>query len=369
VRIPPSASQPPARGYGAVAEARDTTASARALAVYRWAILPAVRRELRRWEGVAESMPDGLLRGQALAALREKGSNVEATAVFATLAPRPNRSAAVRASVALQVAVDYLDALGERPSPDPLRGGLALHMALVDALSPQTPPGDWYRLHPQREDGGYLLALVTECRSAVCELPSAAGVLPVAGRAAARCGEGQSRTHAAAQGEVSGLEAWARQLECTNGYLWWEVAAAASSSVAAHALIAAAADPETTAEEAELIDAAYFPPIGALTVLLDDLVDLAQDAEAGAHNYMAYYRDSTQAAARLALISSAARAATERLRRAPGHAAILAGVCGYYLSAPTARSSYAAPIRSRLIDCLGFPTRAILAFMRLSRRG
>ena len=61
--------------------------------------------------------------------------------------------------------------------------------------------------------------------------------------------------------------------------------------MAVHALIAAAADPRTTAEEAELIDAAYFPPIGALTVLLDDLVDRDDDREAGQHNYLSYFAE------------------------------------------------------------------------------
>ncbi|HET6999104.1 MAG TPA: DUF2600 family protein [Solirubrobacterales bacterium] len=63
-------------------------------------------------------------------------------------------------------------------------------------------------------------------------------------------------------------------------------------------MIAAAADPATSAAEAELIDAAYFPSIGALTVLLDDLIDRNEDLAADAHNYIAYYRDSEEAANR-----------------------------------------------------------------------
>ena len=139
--------------------------------------------------------------------------------------------------------------------------------------------------------------------------PRTAAALPVARRAAGRCGEGQSHTHAAALGEVEGLKAWASGLESPAGYSWWEVAAGASSSVGAHALIAAAADPGTTAEEAALIDAAYFPPIGALTVLLDDLIDLDEDRAAGAHNYMAYYQSNLDAAERLASITRRAGAA------------------------------------------------------------
>ena len=98
------------------APGRDGVAVVSALAVYRARIVPRVRRELRRWRGVAESIPDPGLRDQALTALDEKGLNVEATAVFATLAPRRTRPAAIRAMVALQVAIDYLDTLGEQLS-------------------------------------------------------------------------------------------------------------------------------------------------------------------------------------------------------------------------------------------------------------
>jgi tetraprenyl-beta-curcumene synthase len=348
--------------------ARDVIAVGTALGVYRRSIVPRVRRELRRWEGVADAIPDPILRGHALAALREKGLNAEATAVFATLTPRASRDAAVRSMAAFQVAVDYLDSLGEQPAPDPLENGLQLHRALIDALSPGAPAADWYRLHPQGEDGGYLQTLVTACQETVLSLPSHAIALPLARRAAGRCGEGQSYTHATARGDVEGLEAWASRLEQPAGYLWWEVAAGASSSVAAHALIAAAADPGTTAEEAALIDAAYFPPIGALTVLLDDLIDLDDDVTSGAHNYTTYYTSNLAAADRLALITSRARAAAAKLRHGRRHAAILAGVAGFYLSTPGAATSYAAPIRSRIVESLGFAVRPILITRRLSRR-
>lgn len=348
--------------------ARDVIAVGTALGVYRWSIVPRVRRELRGWERVADAIPNPTLRGHALAALREKGLNAEATAVFATLTPRASRDAAVRSMTAFQVAVDYLDTLGEQPAPDPLANGLQLHQALSDALSPGAPAAEWYRLHPQREDGDYLQTLVTACQETVLSLPSHATALPLARRAAGRCGEGQSYTHATARGDIEGLEAWASRQECPAGYLWWEIAAGASSSVAAHALIAAAAVPRTTAEEAALIDAAYFPPIGALTVLLDDLIDLDEDLSAGAHNYMTYFASNLVAADRLALITSRARAAATKLRHGRRHAAILAGVAGFYLSAPGATTSYAAPIRRRIIESLGFAVRPILATMRLSSR-
>ena len=131
-----------------------------ALVAYERRILPLVREELERWEAFAVAMPDPVLRAAALSGLREKRRNVEATAVFAILAPRARRSAALRAMTALQIAIDYLDSLGEAPVDDPLANGLALHRAIGDAVSPGAPTGDWYRHHPRREDGGYLASLV-----------------------------------------------------------------------------------------------------------------------------------------------------------------------------------------------------------------
>ena len=350
---------------------REAVAVARALAVYRGAVVPRVRAGLRHWESVAAGIPDPVLRSHALAALREKGLNVEATAVFAILAPRRTRPAAVAAMTALQVAVDYLDTLGEQPSAELLANGLALHGALLDALSPGAPVGDWYRLNPQRDDGGYLAALVTTCREAVATLPAADAVLPAVRQAARRCGEGQSHTHAAEGtiGSVAGegpaeLESWASGLKAPAGYTWWELAAGASSSVAAHALIAAAADARTTPADAETIDAAYFPPIGALTVLLDDLVDRDEDLATGAHNYTVYYRDGEEAATRLALLAGRARSATVPLRDRGRHRAILAGVAGFYLAAPGERHGYREPATEALLRALGPSVRLIAAFMR-----
>jgi tetraprenyl-beta-curcumene synthase len=352
-----------------MASTLEGVAMVSALATYQRAVVPRVRGELRRWEGEAEAIPSPALRQAALAALREKGQNAEATAVFAILAPRSRRASALRAMTALQTAIDYLDTIGEQPSARPLENGLALHRALIEAVSPNAAPSDWYRLHPEDEDGGYLATLVSACQGELAALPATATVQATLQRAAQRCGEGQSHTHATSLEGAGRLEAWVEEAGSRPGYLWWEVAAGASSSAAAHALIAAAADERTDAEAAELVDAAYFPPIGALTVLLDDLVDLTQDAETGEHNYMTYYASGDVAAGRLELIVNRGKAATAALRRRRRHAAILAGVVGFYLSSPAARDDFAAPIRVRLLESFGLSLRLVLATMRARRRG
>jgi tetraprenyl-beta-curcumene synthase len=334
------------------------------LGVYEARVLPAARRELDRWRRQAASIPDPALRAAAISALNEKAANVEATAVLATLAPRAARGAALRAGVALQVAVDFLDSLGEQAGPDALRDGLQLHGALAAALTPGAPPGDWYRHHPTADDGGYLDRLVLACQEAVASLPSGDSVLPAARRAAIRCGEGQAHTHVAAGEGESRLEGWARHQPAPEGFRWWEVAAGASSSVAAHALIALAGERDASVGEAEAVDAAYFPAIGALTVLLDDLVDREADEVAGEHNYLRYYADEAEAERRLAATAEEARSRTGQLRHSSRHRAILAGVVAFYLGSAEGDAPVEAATRRRLLAASGPTARPLAALLR-----
>lgn len=301
---------------------REIGAAASALGAFLTTVLPRARRELRRWEPLPS----------------EKAMNAEAVAVLATLAPRQARPAVIRAITRLQVVIDLRDVAEEQGSDQ-----------VLDA-------------HPlQRLESGW--------RKEVATLPAYPAVSPLLDRAVERCEEGQRQTHSAAAGDAAALRRRALELGGPSDYSWWEIAAGASSSVAAHALIAAAADPATTGETAALIDAAYHPPVGALTVFLDDLVDREEDRAAGDHNYLDYYTSAAEAAERLALIAGRAE---ELLWRLPGdsrHRAILAGVAGFYLSSATTETPFARPIRERLLEALGPGARLLTAFMRVRRLG
>jgi tetraprenyl-beta-curcumene synthase len=322
-----------------VASARQIGAALSALGAYL-ALLPLVRRELRRWRRQAAAIGDPALREHALAALAEKSMNVEAVAVFATLAPLRTRSRALCGIVALQVAIDYLDTL-EEASP-------------ADGAAP--------------EDGGYLARLRSRWMEEVTALPVGPALLPPIRGAVERCEEGQRRTHAAEHGDRAALERWAEELPAPPGYRWWELTAGASSSVAAHALIAAAAAAGTTGSQAAAIDAAYNPSIGALTVLLDALVDRDRDTGAGNHNYTLYYDGAGEAAERFARIAADALLAVAALPHRSRHGAILAGVAGFYLSDPGAGAPFARPSATALQRSLGFSSRLIRTAMTVLRR-
>jgi tetraprenyl-beta-curcumene synthase len=339
--------------------------AAAALALLRanarfWAtVFPTVRRELQRWEQRAQAIPDPVLRRQALGKLREERFNTEVAATLATLVAPRRRQAAVTAIVALEVMYDYLDGLSEEAVAQPLADGGALYGAFADAFAPAGPLGDHYRHHPCSDDGGYLAQLAMTCRHALWSLPAARAAAPAAAAALQRCGEAQTRTHAVAQLGPGQLRAWASAQPEAAALRWWEVASGATASVlAAHALIAAAADPATTPAEAERIAAAYLLT-GALTTLLDSLVDGELDAATGAHAYVAYYHDEREAAERLAALARQAVSAACGLPRAPHHLMTVAGAVAFYLSAPAA----AGELRPLLTPAL-----AIFALWRVAKR-
>jgi hypothetical protein len=331
---------------------------------YRALLLPVVRAELAIWTAEAATIPDPDLRAAALQSVTGK-SNPEATAVFGILAPRVSRRRVVAASVALQVAIDFLDTLDETEVADPLGAGRRSHRVLAFALTPGGAASDW--LDRGGSDGGYLERLGRRCQAAVAGLPGGAA-LPRARAAAERCGEGQSRTHAAAAGgSADELRLWAESLPGAAGYRWWEVAAGASSSVAAHSLIALAGWEETTAAEAEAVDAAYQPAVGALTVLLDDLLDREADAAAGEHSYLDYCPDPAALAERLDALAGAARAALGGLRLPGRHLAILAGVLAWYLAEPEAERRLGLAGSTRVLAAAGPSAPPLARLLRWQR--
>jgi tetraprenyl-beta-curcumene synthase len=339
-----------------------------AIAANYWLLVaPLVRRELRAWESCAGAIPDPTLRRHALDKLRDERLNAEAAAAFGTLAPRAHRASVVRLTVAFQVMVDYLDTLSEQPVDNPVRNGRRLHLALVASLDPNGDVVDYYRHHPQSEDGGYLEALVTTCRTSLQMLPSGAAVTPFAHRAAIRASEAQSRAHAVERAGSAQLRTWSLAQARDETFEWWELAAGATAPLSLHALFAAAADPRTNLEKADDIEGAYFPPICALSTLLDSLVDYSRDGTESEHSFVAYYPSNVAAADRLGAVTRHALNAARGLPRGSRHAVIVTGIAGYYLSANQANSDFAQPVTQAVISGVGPIFPPILAMIRLRR--
>ncbi|MGA8364671.1 MAG: DUF2600 family protein [Solirubrobacteraceae bacterium] len=332
---------------------------------YWLGLFPRVCSERRRRRARALEIPDPLLRRVAIESQRKWG-NVEGAAAFAAFAPRRHRGAAARAMMCFQAAYNYLDMLGEQSSSDPAANGRTLHRALLVALDPgEESHIDYYAHCPQREDGGYLREIVDSCRAALAQLPSYAPVAPAALNAAKRIVEFQSCNTGERQGDLRALERWARAATPPGSDLcWWEVAAAGGSSLCVYALIALAAEPELDPRTVAAVTDAYFPWIGALHSLLDNLVDATEDRATGQHSLIASYASSQEAAVRMRLLAERSLGVAATLAGGRAHTLILAAMASFYLSTPEASAAQALPVTRAVLDTLDGPARMAMVVFR-----
>ncbi len=340
---------------------------------YWLGVFPRVCLERRRRRARASRIPDALLRRTALDAQRKWG-NVEGAAAFAAFVPSRQRAAAARAMTCFQAAYNYLDMLGEQPCANPAANGRRLHSALLVALDPDARHLDYYEHSSQREDGGYLREILDACRAALVTLPSYSALAPAALRAAERIVEFQSCNTGELRGDLAALERWARaETPPGEDLRWWETAAAGGSSLGVYALIALAAEPtfERSFDAVTAVQDAYFPWIGALHSLLDNLVDVAEDRATGQHNLIGLYASPREAAARMGRLTERSLHAARALPDARGHTLVLAAMASFYLSTPEAATPAALPVARAVLEALDGPADlAMLVFRaRLRLRG
>jgi tetraprenyl-beta-curcumene synthase len=334
---------------------------------YWLGVFPRVCAERRRRETRAQEIPDQLLRQVVVDALHKWG-NIEGASAFAAFVPRRRRSAAVRAMACFQAAYNYLDMLTELPNTDPTANGRLLHRALLVALDPGADHLDYYAHHHLHEDGGYLAETVDSCRAALAQLPSYAAVAPAALRAAERIVAFQSCNTGEVQGDYLALERWARaHTPSGSGLRWWETAASGGSSLCVYALIAAAAEADVDPAEVAAIEGAYFPWIGGLHSLLDNLIDKAEDYATGQRSLIGCYASPLDAATRMGFL---AEHSMDAARALPGrrHELVLAAMASFYLSTVEARAPEATPVTSAVLDALGEPAALSMLVFR-SRMG
>jgi tetraprenyl-beta-curcumene synthase len=343
-----------------------------------WGI-PTVAQEVAAWRARAQAIPDPTLRADALCALGSKRFNPEGAALFAVLCPGRDPNL-VRLLVAFQVLLDYLDSATERPVPNQMAGGRQLHLALVEALDLEASVSNYYACHPWKEDGGYVRALVSTCRTCCERLPSYSRVMPFARRAAKRCGvQGLNHISDPVLRERT-LREWAeREFGGGRDHLaseppgdrlplgWWELTAAASSTLGIHALLALAADPACSERDVREVDAAYMPWICAASTMLDSYVDQAEDLVSGGHSYVAHYASSGRAVGRVRELVWRSVHEARRLRDGPRHALIVAGMAAMYLSSDDARTPAMRSTTASFVNAGGSLTKLLLPILRLWR--
>jgi tetraprenyl-beta-curcumene synthase len=312
-------------------------------------------------------MPHGPLRDDALSALRHKRGQSEGAALFSVL-PRARNRSYLRLLVAYQTIWDYLDSVSERGASVGVSNGRRLHLALVDALDPAAPMRDYYRYSPWRDDGGYLHTLVQTCRECCSQLPSYDRVRGLVLRDAARAEVLALNHEPDPQARTSALKAWAaREFPHASAAAWYEITGAASAGLATFALLALACEASYSDHEIVRTHAAYYPWVSAAACMLDSYVDQVEDAAAGDHSYIAYYRGPEAAVTQIRRLLRHSLRELRSLPHGETHVLIACSMAALYLSKDSARTSTMREPTTRIADAGGSLTCSLLPLLRLWR--
>jgi tetraprenyl-beta-curcumene synthase len=307
------------------------------------------------------------LRKAALDAILTKRDILEGAVAFAVLAPPGTQRVVVRAITTFELAFDYLDTLMEMPNPDPIANTYRLGQALLAVFQPGLAHATYYEHHSCGDDAGYLVRLVDTCRATIEELPSYAVIAGAANHALAQIVRYQSLNHRTSCSSDDAFAAWASAQSAPGlGLHWWETGAAVGSQLVVLALITSAADPTTKPERVAAIERAYFPWIGALSTLLDSVVDQQADRAEDQQSLVDHYRSPQIAAERMRMITLKAVDAISELPDAEHHRLILAAMAAFFHSTPQAATPEVGAVTRAVFEAMG--TRAIPAFLLLRAR-
>ncbi|MFF2090403.1 tetraprenyl-beta-curcumene synthase family protein [Paenibacillus sp. NPDC058174] len=305
--------------------------------VYKY-ILPEVENELSKLRAMAERIPDGELRTQALDSLAGKKFHCQGGAVYAC-ANLEQRHILIPLIVALQTISDYLDNLCDRSTsldPDDFR---LLHQSMLDAVDPAAEPKDYYALRKEKDDGGYLRHLVLVCQRNVALLPSYGSVQRVVSELVGLYSDLQVYKHIRKDLRETELLAWWHEHESRYPHLRWnEFAAATGSTLGMFMLFLAASGDGLSASDADSIRRIYFPHVCSLHILLDYLIDQEEDKAGGDLNFCNYYESSSLLVDRIGWIASKAREDVQQLPAPRFHRLVIEGLLALYLSDPKVKT-------------------------------
>ncbi len=294
--------------------------------------LRAVAKEVDAWQRQAVRIPDARIRSDALGALVRKRPHLDGAALLWILPRRRNRHL-LRLLVTYELILEFLDNMNERAAHAGLANGCQLHLALIEALQPDTPMSDYYRHHPWRDDGGYLRMLVQACREHCQCLISYPRVRQLAIREASRAqvlalnhDPDPDRRDAALRGWVE------REFPGERPSNWFELSGAATAPLTIHMLLALAAEPICSDQEISDACQVYFPGLSLIATMLDSYVDQAQDIESDCHSYIGHYPTPELATQRICELIRRSIDEARRLRNGHRHVVVAACMIAMYLS-------------------------------------
>ncbi|MCR6545464.1 tetraprenyl-beta-curcumene synthase family protein [Dehalobacterium formicoaceticum] len=295
-------------------------------------IFPLVHHALSRWEEYGAKIPDPVLKTQALASLKNKKFHCQGGSIYA-LYPKADQARMVSFIVAFQTISDYLDNLCDRTGCEDERSFRQLHLAMKEALEPDLPLSDYYLYYPYQSDGGYLKALVQECRRCLTFFPSYGLAAKEVQFLVSLYTDLQSLKHLGRDIREERLKQWAGPyLKDYPQLSPWEFSAATGSTLGVFMLVAWASQEQRETKEIGEIITVYFPFISALHILLDYFIDQREDLVEGDLNFVSYYEGAEETAERLCYFLKESLVRTSRMRYPIFQDTVVKGLLALYLS-------------------------------------
>jgi len=326
----------------------------------------AASRELRAWRERAAFIPDAPTHADALHAITYKRDNVEGASLFSILPKRQDKRL-LKLLVAYQVMWDFLDNVSERGAFAGEANGRQLHRALVEALDPEAAISDYYRYHPWKDDGGYLVALVQSCQCICAGLPSYQGVRHLMLPAVERCAIQSLNHEPEPSRRDAALKEWAEREFSDKHMLDWFELTAAASAFTPHVLFALAVEPRCEQHEVLAVYSTYFPWIALAIAMLDSYLDQADDAANKNHSYISHYASEAVALERLAAIIRRVVRHAASLPNGRRHSVLVEGIVVWHLSAKNVNTPTTREKTHTLAQAGGSLTRLLLPIAHVWR--
>lgn len=302
--------------------------------VYR-EVLPAIHKRLAYWKQRAEQIPNEELRRQALASIAGKQFHCEGGGIYALLAPLSKRDDVYDFIVAYQTISDYLDNLCDRSISVDGHNFRQLHRSMQDAIIGSRSTDNYYLYQEDQEDGGYLLELVQVCQQSLAKLPGLTNLQQAMLKLCSLYCDLQVYKHIVVEKRLEALIDWWREYQYDYPDLaWYEFAAATGSTLGIFYFTALAAQNQSTVNYRAIASKppAYFPYVQGLHILLDYLIDQAEDIEGKDLNFCFYYQNEAVKRERLTYIYQQARTQVSALPEAAFHLMVMDGLLGMYLA-------------------------------------
>ena len=297
-------------------------------------ILPRVHRYLKGWTEKAGKIPDPELRRQAIMSIEAKTFHCEGGAVLGVLAGE-RVDEAVRFIVAYQTISDYLDNLCDRSTSLDPEDFQALHESMIHALTPGAATADYYRFRQQRDDGGYLKALVKTCQAALERHRGYGLIAPFLHELAGYYCSLQVHKHVRKEERLARLEGWFEShRDDLPEMSWYEFCACTGSTLGVFCLFSQGLKEPFSAELARKVREAYFPWVQGLHILLDYFVDQEEDRLGGDLNFCSYYDSEERMEERFAHFFEQADRGVSGLPHPKFHRMLVRGLLAVYLSDP-----------------------------------